>query len=199
MSIDTEEEAERATVRVARSRDDDFVAFVESAGPYLYRTAYLLAGDATGRRTWCRPRSSAPTASGTPCGTASLGYARRVLVNLRIDTWRGVAGRRHGAWNDRAAVHVLDRRTGRERTPEPGAAGDVVTSIDVSGGDVVWSTAGDDGNTAYLVADALGDGRPQILDQGDGVASVAIAGDLVAWRVEAGDGTASLHRARFER
>jgi hypothetical protein len=75
-----------------------------------------------------------------------------------------------------------------------------VTSIDVSAGDVVWSAAGAGGNTAYLVADALGDGRPEVLDQGDGVASVAIAGDLVAWRVEAADtGTASLHRARFER
>jgi len=104
------------------------------------------------------------------------------------------------AWNDGAAVHVLDRGTGRERTFEPGAAGDVVTSIDVSAGDVVWSAAGAGGNTAYLVADALGDGRPEVLDQGDGVASVAIAGDLVAWRVEAADtGTASLHRARFER
>jgi hypothetical protein len=103
------------------------------------------------------------------------------------------------AWNDGAAVHVLDRRTGRERTFEPGAAGDVVTSIGVSAGDVVWSTASADGNSAYLVADALGDGRPELLDQGDGVVSVAIAGDLVAWRVEDVDaGTAALHRARIK-
>ncbi|MDR7384868.1 SigE family RNA polymerase sigma factor [Promicromonospora iranensis] len=104
------------------------------------------------------------------------------------------------AWNDGATVHVLDRGTGRERTFEPGTPRGVVTSIDVAGGDVVWSTAHDDGNTAYLAADALGDGRPEVLAQGEGLVSVAIAGDLVAWRVEAADtGTAVLHRARFER
>lgn len=103
------------------------------------------------------------------------------------------------AWNDGAVVHVLDRRTGRERTFEPGAAGDVVTSIDVAADDVVWSTVGDDGNTVYLVEDALGEGRPHLLDGGSGTASVAIAGDLVAWHVEDVDaGTATLHRARVE-
>ncbi|WP_454858088.1 SigE family RNA polymerase sigma factor [Promicromonospora soli] len=104
------------------------------------------------------------------------------------------------AWNDGGAVHVLDRETGRERTFEPGAAGDVVISIDVSAGDLVWSTVGEDGNTAYLVADALGDGRPQVLDRGARVSSVAIAGNLVAWLVDDVDAnTASLHRVRFER
>ncbi|MEV0890110.1 SigE family RNA polymerase sigma factor [Promicromonospora sp. NPDC050262] len=103
MSTDTEEtghaetgqtetgqtETGRATVRVARARDDDFVAFVETAGPYLYRTAYLLAGDSHRAedlvqtafertyRVWDRVRDREPRA-----------YARRVLVNLRIDTWR---------------------------------------------------------------------------------------------------------------
>lgn len=118
-----------------------------------------------------------------------------------ISGWGGelAASDRLVAWNDGAAVHVLDRRTGRERTFEPGAAGDVVTSIDVAADDVVWSTAGDDGNTVYLVEDALGEGRPHLLDQGSGTASVAIAGDLVAWRVEDVDaGTAALHRARIE-
>ena len=88
MSIDTEE-TERTTVRVARSRDDDFVAFVETAGPYLYRTAYLLSGDRHRAedlvqtvfertyRVWDKVRDGEPR-----------GYARRVLVNLRIDTWR---------------------------------------------------------------------------------------------------------------
>ncbi|MFC8943660.1 sigma factor, partial [Streptomyces griseoincarnatus] len=88
MSIDTED-TERTTVRVARSRDDDFVAFVETAGPYLYRTAYLLAGDSHRAedlvqtafertyRVWDTVRDGEPRA-----------YARRVLVNLRIDTWR---------------------------------------------------------------------------------------------------------------
>ena len=104
------------------------------------------------------------------------------------------------AWNDGAAVHVLDRRTGRERTFEPGAAGDVVTSIDVAADDVVWTTVGGDGNTVYLVADALGDGRPQVLDEGASMFSAGIAGDLVVWSVPDVDAdTASLHRARFER
>ena len=104
------------------------------------------------------------------------------------------------AWTDGAAVHVLDRRTGRERAFEPGAAGDSVISIDVSEGDLVWSTVGGDGNAAYLVADALGDGRPQVLDEGASVYSVGIAGDLVAWQVHDVDAnTSSLHRARFER
>ena len=88
MSTDTEE-TERTTVRVARSRDDDFVAFVETAGPYLYRTAYLLAGDSHRAedlvqtafertyRVWDRVRDREPRA-----------YARRILVNQRIDTWR---------------------------------------------------------------------------------------------------------------
>ena len=103
------------------------------------------------------------------------------------------------AWNDGAAVHVLDRGTGRERVFEPGATGDVVISIDVAGGGVVWSTARDGGTAVYLAADALGDGRPEVLAQGEGMVSVAIAGDLVAWQVEAADtGTAALHRARFE-
>jgi hypothetical protein len=118
-----------------------------------------------------------------------------------IDSWGTelAASDRLVAWNDGAAVHVLDRRTGRERTFEPGAAGDVVTSIDVAAGDVVWSTVGGDGNTVYLVEDALGEGRPHLLDRGSGTASVAIAGDLVAWRVEDVDaGTAALHRARIE-
>ncbi|MFD6142248.1 SigE family RNA polymerase sigma factor [Promicromonospora sp. NPDC060271] len=103
------------------------------------------------------------------------------------------------AWNDGAAVHVLDRSTGQERVFEPGAAGDVVTSIDVAADDLVWSTTGDHGNAVYLVEDALGEGRPRLLDRGPGAASVAIAGDLVAWRVEDVDaGTAALHRARIE-
>src|SRR5690606_34328467 len=43
MSIDV---TERAEVRVVRSRDEEFVAFVQEVRPYLFRTAYLLCGDA---------------------------------------------------------------------------------------------------------------------------------------------------------
>ena len=80
---------ERAQVQVAEDRDTEFVAFVGSAGPYLYRTAHLLCGDAfqaeelvqaTFERTyraWSKARAGEPRA-----------YARRILMNLRIDGWR---------------------------------------------------------------------------------------------------------------
>ncbi|WP_245885754.1 SigE family RNA polymerase sigma factor [Xylanimonas oleitrophica] len=71
------------------ARDAEFVAFVEASGPVLRRVAMLLAGDlhrgeellqATLERTyrsWSRARDGDP-----------LVYARRILANLRIDTWR---------------------------------------------------------------------------------------------------------------
>lgn len=80
---------ERAQVQVAEDRDAEFVAFVGEAGPYLYRTAHLLCGDAlqaeelvqaTFERTyraWSKARTGEPRA-----------YARRILMNVRIDGWR---------------------------------------------------------------------------------------------------------------
>lgn len=71
------------------SRDEQFEAFVTDAGPYLLRVAVLLSGDrnqaedlvqATFERTyrhWERARRADPQA-----------YARKILVNLRIDRWR---------------------------------------------------------------------------------------------------------------
>lgn len=79
----------RANVLVAPDLDAEFVDFVTSAGAYLYRTAYLLSGDAdqaeelvqaTFERTyraWAKARAGEPRA-----------YARRILMNLRIDGWR---------------------------------------------------------------------------------------------------------------
>jgi RNA polymerase sigma-70 factor (sigma-E family) len=79
----------RAQVQVTEDRDAEFVAFVGSAGSYLYRTAHLLSGDAfqaeelvqaTFERTyraWSKARAGEPRA-----------YARRILMNLRIDGWR---------------------------------------------------------------------------------------------------------------
>ena len=71
------------------NRDEQFAAFVNRAGPYLLHTAELLCGD-KGRaqdlvqttfertyRSWSKARDGDPWA-----------YARRVLVNLRIDGWR---------------------------------------------------------------------------------------------------------------
>jgi RNA polymerase sigma-70 factor (sigma-E family) len=76
--------------RWSGSRDEQFEAFVADAGAYLLRVALLLSGDrsqaedlvqATFERTyraWERARLTDPRA-----------YARKVLVNLRIDRWRG--------------------------------------------------------------------------------------------------------------
>lgn len=74
---------------VSGSRDEQFETFVAQVGPYLLRVALLLSGDrhqaedlvqATFERTyrsWERAVRSDPRA-----------YARKVLVNLRIDRWR---------------------------------------------------------------------------------------------------------------
>lgn len=77
-------------VRFPGSRDEQFEAFVAHLGPYLLRVALLLSGDRNHAedlvqttfertyRSWERARDTDPRA-----------YARRVLVNLRIDRWRG--------------------------------------------------------------------------------------------------------------
>ncbi|SDZ60054.1 RNA polymerase sigma-70 factor, sigma-E family [Asanoa ishikariensis] len=72
-----------------RARDHEFVDFVAASGRYLLRTAVLLCGDpvraeelvqATYERTY---RSWRVARDGDP-----QAYARRILVNLRIDGWR---------------------------------------------------------------------------------------------------------------
>jgi RNA polymerase sigma-70 factor (sigma-E family) len=80
---------------MSANRDEQFEAFVAAAGPYLLRVALLLCGDrghaedlvqTTFERTyraWDRARVTDPRA-----------YARKVLVNLRIDRWRGIHHRR---------------------------------------------------------------------------------------------------------
>jgi RNA polymerase sigma-70 factor (sigma-E family) len=77
-------------VRLSGSRDEQFEAFVAAVGPYLLRVALLLSGDRNHAedlvqttfertyRSWERARA-----------TDSRAYARKVLVNLRIDRWRG--------------------------------------------------------------------------------------------------------------
>ncbi|GAA2234344.1 hypothetical protein GCM10010413_37050 [Promicromonospora sukumoe] len=76
-------------VDVPRTRDAEFTAFVRDSSTYLHRTAYLLCGDRHRAeelvqstfervyRTWAKVKP----------GTARA-YARRILVNLRIDAWR---------------------------------------------------------------------------------------------------------------
>jgi RNA polymerase sigma-70 factor (sigma-E family) len=76
-------------VDITRTKDQEFTAFVRDVGPYLYKTALLLSGDpdraeelvqATferSYRSWHKARAGEPRA-----------YARRILINLRIDGWR---------------------------------------------------------------------------------------------------------------
>lgn len=76
-------------VRAGTARDEEFAAFMAASTPALARTAWLLCGDlhladelvqqALVRTylAWPRARDRDP-----------LAYARRVLANLRIDTWR---------------------------------------------------------------------------------------------------------------
>lgn len=81
-----------AVVMVGQSRHDRdtaFTAFVAEHQGDLLRTAWLLVGDAhraeeLTQTALVRTYAAWPrAASGDP-----LAYARRVLVNLRIDTWR---------------------------------------------------------------------------------------------------------------
>ncbi|WP_372461785.1 SigE family RNA polymerase sigma factor [Antribacter soli] len=72
-----------------RGRDAEFVAFMQVAEPVLARMAWLLTGDVHRAQelvqqalvrtyvAWPRAREGEP-----------LAYARRVLSNARIDTWR---------------------------------------------------------------------------------------------------------------
>ena len=95
-------------------RDAEFTAFVTEHQAELLRTAWLLVGDAHRAeeltqaalvRTYVAwPRA----ASGDP-----LAYARRVLVNLRTDTWR----------RRRREVLVADVPDDAAPTARPGATG----------------------------------------------------------------------------
>lgn len=99
------------------TRVEEFHGFVEVAKDPLYRMAFLLCGDplradeltqATFERTW---RAWSAARDGDP-----LAYARRILANLRIDTWRrtrrevlsGLDHRDHPQTQD-PAVAVADR------------------------------------------------------------------------------------------
>ncbi|MEV6813475.1 SigE family RNA polymerase sigma factor [Micromonospora sp. NPDC051296] len=84
-----EPDAARLRVGATGTRDQEFLEFVAASGRYLLRTAVLLCGDpvraeelvqATYERTY---RSWRVVRDGDP-----QAYARRVLVNLRIDGWR---------------------------------------------------------------------------------------------------------------
>jgi RNA polymerase sigma-70 factor (sigma-E family) len=85
MSIHVTEQAE---VRVVRSKDQEFVAFVEDTRPYLFRTAYLLCGDPYRAEDLLQGTFERVYRSWHKVRTEPRAYARRILVNLRTDTWR---------------------------------------------------------------------------------------------------------------
>jgi RNA polymerase sigma-70 factor (sigma-E family) len=82
-------ELELLTARIEGDRDAEFAAFMAASMPALHRSAFLLCGDAHRAdeltqhalkrtyRAWPRARAGDPMA-----------YARRVLMNLRVDGWR---------------------------------------------------------------------------------------------------------------
>ncbi|ROS31017.1 RNA polymerase sigma-70 factor (sigma-E family) [Cellulomonas sp. PhB150] len=70
------------------SVDAEFTAFMTTHGPALLRTAWLLCGDGhraeeLTQQALVRTYAAWPRARRDP-----LAYARRILVNLRVDTWR---------------------------------------------------------------------------------------------------------------
>jgi len=82
-------ELELLTAHSSGDRDAEFTAFMAASMPALHRSAFLLCGDAHRAdeltqhalertyRAWPRAREGDP-----------LAYARRVLMNLRVDGWR---------------------------------------------------------------------------------------------------------------
>ena len=117
-------ELELLTDRPSRDRDEEFSAFMAASMPALYRTAFLLCGDghradeltqhALERTFRAWPRASA----GDP-----LAYARRVLMNLRVDGWRRT--RREIL----ADPHVLASRAKHWTDPDPGERDEVVRAL----------------------------------------------------------------------
>ena len=100
----------------AGDRDAEFASFMREAGPTLGRVALLLSGDhhraeelvqETFVRTylaWDRARVGDPVT-----------YARRILANLRIDTWRR---RRREVLVDRFDLHDVGVASGAEASVE---------------------------------------------------------------------------------
>jgi RNA polymerase sigma-70 factor (sigma-E family) len=73
------------------SRDEQFEEFVAYVGPYLLHVALLLAGDLNQAEDLVQSTFERTYRSwGRACRTDPRAYARKVLVNLRIDRWRGV-------------------------------------------------------------------------------------------------------------
>lgn len=72
-----------------RPDDADFTAFVGAHQADLLRTAWLLCGDAHRAEELTQQALVRTYGAWSRAGSGDpLAYARRVLVNLRIDTWR---------------------------------------------------------------------------------------------------------------
>jgi RNA polymerase sigma-70 factor (sigma-E family) len=72
-----------------RDRDAEFTAFVRRHQQDLLRTAWLLVGERHRAEELTQQALVRTYAAWTRAGADDpLAYARRVLVNLRIDTWR---------------------------------------------------------------------------------------------------------------
>src|SRR5674476_87806 len=71
------------------SRDEDFTAFVADHQADLLRTAWLLCGDSHRAEELTQQALVRTYGAWSRAGAGDpVAYARRVLVNLRIDTWR---------------------------------------------------------------------------------------------------------------
>jgi RNA polymerase sigma-70 factor (sigma-E family) len=88
----TREDTDVAVVMVgdrARPGDAEFTAFVAAHQADLLRTAWLLCGDAHRAEELTQQALVRTYGAWSRAGAGDpLAYARRVLVNLRIDTWR---------------------------------------------------------------------------------------------------------------
>lgn len=76
-------------VGLRRTADDDFTAFVAAHQADLLRTAWLLVGDAHRAEELTQQALVRTYAAWARAGSGDpLAYTRRVLVNLRTDSWR---------------------------------------------------------------------------------------------------------------
>lgn len=88
-SSDTSTDAVVIVGTSRRSRDEDFTAFVTDHQADLLRTAWLLCGDTHRAEELTQQALVRTYGAWSRAGAGDpLAYARRVLVNLRIDTWR---------------------------------------------------------------------------------------------------------------
>ncbi|MDM7853749.1 SigE family RNA polymerase sigma factor [Cellulomonas sp. MW4] len=69
-------------------RDAEFTAFMTSHSQTLLHTAWLLTGDAHRAEELTQTALVRTYAAWDRVSTDPLAYARRILVNLRVDTWR---------------------------------------------------------------------------------------------------------------